>query len=594
MELARYNFPKSAQGIVINILADMFKNRVHTFLFFVFFAMLYALRFFWIDTDLPPWGMTCYHPIDEGLYAMGALNRYIYGAFEPDGAMIQANFRNGIFQTTMASLGLNVFGKTYMGLRSGSVLIMFISSLMLIHIVGYVLECSKMSVAKKNLLRLLISAICLVDFPMTIASKAFEPSAYRLFFCLACMCLFIQIEKSQRIVCIDIAYFFLGFLSIFSVFGCYITNIFLPIAVFVAILVLNLKEGTLPRSCLLFLVGGSIAFFICDAFYAYYFHSSCISNAIEIVHDFSGKVRYDVIPSNSLFKKIIYSSFHFMCANSNLYNIPIIVFAWSLFPLSFADAIRKKSVMIAIHIIYLMFFIQTAINEDYIVKKEIIVYPLLLVIFFQDCAISFVESKNKYLKWLYRGWCFAVILAVGVIAAYRLYMIGDGTNLDFTTADRTTICVSALVSIIVFIAYYRDKIICPFAKHTKYYIMALFITVLVNSFLVINHIYLNPTYSEKEAMIKIGKDVGENRVYGSYMYGFVLYNDIKPFWNKRDGLIKTLENKDGLFYYLDYSDFHFPLARRKNFKWSEIQVYPRRFPMRGVNHSVSLYIGESE
>ena len=54
----------------------------------VFICLLFCLRVFHIDQDLPPWGVVTYQPIDEGQYAAPAINLQTFGVVNAQDALL--------------------------------------------------------------------------------------------------------------------------------------------------------------------------------------------------------------------------------------------------------------------------------------------------------------------------------------------------------------------------------------------------------------------------------------------------------------------------------------------------------------------------
>ena len=60
------------------------KNKKNAWICILLFFLFIISRLLFLDEDLPPWGIINYQPIDEGSYAILALNQYNYDAISPD------------------------------------------------------------------------------------------------------------------------------------------------------------------------------------------------------------------------------------------------------------------------------------------------------------------------------------------------------------------------------------------------------------------------------------------------------------------------------------------------------------------------------
>lgn len=100
-------------------------------------ALVYFLRVLNIDADLPPWGVLGYQPIDEGIYSALAINAYNYGTLSladiyPGGySLVSSQDIASPIMNLVVYLGMKLFGDNYFGFRVGSVVIGFVSLLVI-------------------------------------------------------------------------------------------------------------------------------------------------------------------------------------------------------------------------------------------------------------------------------------------------------------------------------------------------------------------------------------------------------------------------------------------------------------------------------
>ena len=97
---------------------------------------MYFTRGFLLESDLPPWGVIAYQPIDEGIYANLALNFINFDSINPNDYyagqyeyLMQSHMICNVVGNFFTALSLLVFGDNYFGLRMG---VVFIGYLILI------------------------------------------------------------------------------------------------------------------------------------------------------------------------------------------------------------------------------------------------------------------------------------------------------------------------------------------------------------------------------------------------------------------------------------------------------------------------------
>lgn len=566
-------------------------------------VLLFSVRVYNLDNDLPAWGIVNYQPMDEGQYSTMALNKYNSGSIRLDlkleniDFLTSAHIRNNVIGNFFVYIGMLLFGDNYYGFRISSVLfgtlnyILFLLILRNIKKIYGKEECSKWN----NSIYVAMGVLLLVDFVYTVASRVIETSIYRMFFIQLIIFLF-TIPKQSDIFEQKIRFLIAGILSVGSVFAVYITNIFIPIAMFATIIFCAIYKGKeyFFNAMFSFIAGAGIAYVLCDLYYNIVWGTSCIVNTMQIISDFSGTNGYtggtDIL---ALFGLLL----HFLSANSNLYNASILYMFLLLLPIVGKLIIRKKDInMFLVYNTIFFLLLQTFINEDYIVRKYIMVYPLLLYLIYYilvqntDERVKGYFENKKTTKIVYSIFCCMIC---SVIVLYRLYFIENETYKDFSSTDKNIIMVQLIFILIAEIIFIIS--ICKLQFHNKIYRICffniiLFSSIITNVYFSGKHVYFYNSYTERELMKNIANDVGDEWVYGVYAISFTLYNDIKPIVNNYTIMGKEIENFDGKWY-LDYSDYCFPqevMGNKKN-EWIEKQTYKRNFSTFGTKRSVSLY-----
>lgn len=569
----------------------------------VVIILLFGFRIFNLDADLPAWGIVNYQPMDEGQYATMALNKFNTGSIRLDiklqdmDFLTSAHIRNNVIGNFFVYLGMVLFGDNYYGFRISSILFGGLNFILF----GLILFNIKKNFGKEkrdlwnNLVYLAMVILLLVDFVFTVACRVVETTIYRMLF-LQLIVYFFTINKQSDFYEQKFRFLLAGFLSVISVFAVYITNIFIPIAVLLTIIYYGICKGKkyFFDAFMFFVAGAGIAYVLCDLYYNFVWGTSCIVNTMQIITDFSGTMGYT--GGNSILG-VLGLVLNFMASNSNLYNIVVFYAFLILLPLIIKLIFQKKNAnMFFIWNVILMLLLQTFINEDYIVRKYIIVYPLVFyLIYFVLISFSIEDIKSyfdhrKVCKIIYSIACAALCTWIVI---YRLFFIENETYRDFSLVDKN---VTMLQILFIFIA---EILLILFAVKRQYNkrfyaitisIVIILASLITNIYFSTRYVYCNKSYTEKKLMQDIAKEVGEEWVYGIYSVSFTLYNDIKPMLNTYSIMGGEIANSDAKWY-LDYSDYNFPseVMSDENTEWIEKEEYYRNFSTFGTKRNVSLY-----
>lgn len=117
-------------------------------LFLLLCALFFISRVAFLDSDLPPWDVCQYQPIDELYYSITAFNIYHYGDIlhkvipyvESDSST------ENLLGNLLASITLFLFGNNYYGMRMSSVLAaFFIFVMMYFTLKNYLFDASSCS-----------------------------------------------------------------------------------------------------------------------------------------------------------------------------------------------------------------------------------------------------------------------------------------------------------------------------------------------------------------------------------------------------------------------------------------------------------------
>lgn len=552
---------------------------------------------------MPPWGIVNYQPMDEGQYATMALNDYNYGSLRLDinlkerDFMTSAHIRNNIVGNLLIYAGMVLFGDNYYGFRFSSIFVGFFNFLLF----GAILSNLKSVLGKEKYKARNTYLFCgimflfVTDFVYHIACRTVETTIYRMFF-LQLILWFLTLPVKNEVYKTCLRFMIVGFLAVFSVFAVYITNIFIVAAILGIVVFYGICHGIkyFIEAFSGLVAGSGMAYVICDLYYNIVWGSSNIVNTMQIISDFTGVSGY---ASEKNMTSFFISFINFLSANSNLYNIGIwFVFLLSIPLISEMILKEKNESVFILFIIYSMFLMQTFINDDYVVRKYVLVFP---IVFYLLYAVTISNSLNKIEKYFKekRSWIIGYsIICLGMcmgIVIYRLFLIGNGTCEDFSTIDKMVVL--SQIFFVIFIECLVLRIVLR-EKLNRFILEKLFIGAILlgclipNIYLNLKYVYLNNSYTEKELMQAVGEYANEEWVYGIYSISFTLYNDIKPIVNSYDDMrMQITEYEDK--WYLDYSEFMFPSKVMKSeiLQWNEYVTFEREFSTFGQKRSVSLY-----
>lgn len=444
----------------------------------VLWILLYSLRIINLDADMPNYGIAFYQQIDEGSYSYLALNQLNYGCINPDISVDEVeqytapHLRTNLVGNLLTFAGVKIFGDTYYGFRLGSIICMFCNYVLIYLILAKLRKWYGTSENKSWRLLILFVLLLTFDFSFTLASRIVETSIYRMLFLLLVVVGNMYLERDNFL-----KYFFIGFLAVFSVFGIYITNIFLVVACGFQLIYMFVTENKkhVLKCVAGFCMGGILALIICELYMQTFWNVSLVQNSIEIISSFSNIGGYVETGGNSRVNYLL----NFLGANFNLYNPAISMLTLCALPITATYAFKKKEKNIIFLIsIYLCMLAQTIFSEDYIIRKYIIVAPVVVAIIyyyilhFKDIVGSWTKKK----KTIFSAYAvIAMFITIGE-SLHRLKFIKDGSELDFSRWDKRIIygisiitCVLLLYYILSYIwnqrAFYKRRDFCDVVSY---------------------------------------------------------------------------------------------------------------------------------
>ncbi|GAA0083780.1 hypothetical protein UT300007_02190 [Clostridium sp. CTA-7] len=595
-----------------NILSNIINSKKIYIIFALFICLIFSLRIINLDSDLPPWGIVNYQPIDEGSYSILALNKINHGEMNPSisdfniEVYTPPHVRVNVIGNGISYLSMRLLGDNYYGYRMVSIIcslaIFILIYLTLKELTKYYAEHS----IKRKWFILMIMLFLATDFTFLVASRVVEPSIVRAFMNILAVYFYIKLRDKDKL-----RYFSLGIISTLSILFVYITNVFIyiPCGLVLLLYLLEKKYKTFFMNSAFFLLGVGVAILIVEPYYRIVWDTSGIANMFSAIKDFSSVSGYET--SNAIkgyFKNIVM----FLSSNIFLYNPLLLAASLISLVVNLYNAIKQKNEILLFSVTAIIgLLLQTLYSQDYIIRKIIVIYPVLIVnIFLMSFYIKDIiekiigiKEKNKRIKLKISSLVLLLIVTSITICAisFRMFIFSDGTINDFERIDKLLIIVLGISSVLIIIIC---QVINLFKKafnenlNLTFLFISIIISLSLSLYMSIKYVYINPTFTEKQVMVELGKVAKDNYVLGEYENGFALYNDIKPVLNTYSKIGEFIE-EDGVEYYFDYY-FNPSIEGEKNFidnvvfQNSEYTVYPikvfeRNFTTFGVSRSMALY-----
>lgn len=575
----------------------------------IILVLIYFFRIINLDQDLPPWGVGAYQPADEGAYAMLAINLQNYGVINPIspeatgigyGSYTPPSLRTNILGNLFSYIGLTLLGDNYFGLRLPYVLFGFINLMLFLIILNIMRK--KYGTGQNIEKWLVVGALfCMVtDFSFFLASRTVEPSLVRMMFSELAFLTFLKLPDSYRL-----RFSLMGILITTSVFLIYITNVFFYLAMGLTLLYILRTKGRdkFLSATGYFILGCLLVYALSEMYFYFFWHTSALINMYYSIVDFAGVQGYNITGVTGVItlKIILKGLIKYFSANYFLYNIPVLaLFAISV-PIVVYAIVKKKDINVFFLFgSVLSFLLQTMVSEDYIVRKLIVIYPYFIFLIFlayynrKEFLNTIIKRKNLITIYLF----FTGIFCISALV-FRLFIVRDGTVLDFSISDKLLIIILGLVPTLIFMIksiyeIHKNKlnnnlIICGF-------LMIFSMAIVLNITLITKFTVASPKFSERDAMIELADKVNGKYVVGNYQIGFTLYNNMKPIYENYNVYSTIMKrNKDVL--YLDYED-KVPGIRKfldytifKDSKYTAVPIYEvkRGFQTFGQVKNMSLY-----
>lgn len=561
----------------------------------------FSIRLISIEADLPNWGIGQYQAPDEGPYGYLALNKLNYGKINPDfintpdiDQYTAPHLRGNLLGNLMVYIGIKIFGDNYIGFRIGSFFMMFVNLLLIYGILNSMKDnYNKKNYKKGNILKVTFLCLLMIDFTFTLASKVVETSIYRQFTILLCLYIYIKMNKSNIL-----KFFLIGFISVFSVCGIYITNLFFVVAVGLTVLIYWTKDIKKNfKSVIFYFGGGCLSFLISDFYYRFFWGLTLFENTLLTLNNFSSLEEYTATSSIYL---ILRRGFHFWASNFNVYNISMVFLFLLLLPLVLWKSWKNRDEFLILNLCtYGCLFLQTLYTEDFIFRKYILVVPcLIFLLYFGIQEVALINWKDinlikKISILCYMLLCFSLCV---FLLYYRFVQIGDGSIADYSIMD---IKILLYINIIFLIVSFVGITVFLFFNHFKIWhisILWCFIScIIINAYLDLNYIYGNRTYTDKEVMIELKEFENQKYIVGDYILSYCLYNEITPVINNYQPMFNAMIENDRYFFGYStewntgFKGYIEGELEKRDYKLKLIKKFPREQKTFGIHRDMALY-----
>ena len=513
--------------------------------------LLFSLRIFNLDCDLPPFGLSYYQSIDEGLYSKMAINLYKYDSLlnTADFSLYTApNYRANIIGNILQYISLKILGNNYYGFRIAYVIIAMLALFLIIKTVEEITKQYGISVKNSRFFILSIMIFVIADFSYLMMSRTVENSNIRVAILILSIYIFVKANTKYR-------YFLLSFIGILSIFLVYYSHI-VTIAT-ASVLVLNSlfrKNWEHSKKIIIqYLLGILLGIIIAELYYLLVWNTGAFSNLFKAIFDFSDRI--NTVQSAGLLKKLVKGVFLFLNSNMFFYSFAFLFLSIVSIIFNIGYAIKKNDeIYLLINVIIILGFVQSVLTQDWMERKAIVFYPALIIniiLFIINISKNrlVVNIKQSTKKICYTLFCIALL--INIYTMFRLH-INYSYFYDFGKADILIVLISIAFQFVCIVIFVYKYIFKKNYNGKLYYCIIMLSVVVINLFFSFKYVYLNDSYVSKKTMKEIGNIVGQDYIAGPYAYGFSLYNDCKMISNK-NLQVKQLVDEGYVEYVLDYS-----------------------------------------
>jgi 4-amino-4-deoxy-L-arabinose transferase-like glycosyltransferase len=496
-------------------------NSINWVIVCLLFGAYFYSRLVFLDADIPIWDLSFYSPIDE-LYYTGLAFQKFQGV---DWRLKQAVLRDwpnfiDITQQISTYFTLKLAGNNYYGLRLPSVIMGAFSVTFL-----YSLLKNRFGL----LLAIVGSLIFISNYGFILATRIAEPTIFRMAFMLFVMYfLSVRIRWGKISLFLEVA---LGFLSGYSVFFIYPTNLFIIPAVFCIYFYISLiiYKEKLNRGYAFFVIGLVMSFLLYILFTLSFSYFD-----FKFLDVFSPRVRVPAM---------------------NFLNINVIK-STMLSILSQASYFSNYNLKLLFEMAFFFFFLGFACNT--------------IIFFFKNHGVG----SKYYKKYFILNLSNLKYLVDSIILIFFISFLAQTCFVNDYPQRKLIILFPIVIYIICFMLNVIKVLFVKYNKGLRYIALLIIIGILVpiifsNTMESYDKVYKNPKYSYKKAMQSM-KDYDGELIIAGYSFGFRMYNqyhtaiNIYTYWytekKRYIALITSLAKKYEGVRIIDSSD-----SSRKSF-----------------------------
>lgn len=557
---------------------------------FVFF--LFFFRVLGLDKDFPSFGLTFYQAKDEGTYSTMAILLYNYGSvFRADSMeiVIAPTFRANIVGNILQFISMKLLGDNYYGFRGPYVLISFGTFFLTYVTLKKIINIYKFPSNSKWII-LPIMLYMVFDFSFLMSSRCVENSSIRALVTIFTLYLWIRCNYENKK-----KYFWLGFISITSMFFVYYSNVHLLGASFVigGVKLLELiakQKNNFKEYILNWLAGFTVGHIIVEIYYFTIWGTGCWTNLFSSLGSFSDRIVTSTSGDQSVLLRYLKGFLTFWSSNMFFYGIVILMLVVVALCINFLLFFKEHDEnLLFILAVFLVIVAQSTLTNDWMERKAISIYPLLFVCVFLGFGLL-IWKKNTVSKVLLNCiYILPILLCFPILYSMIRFRISKSYFVDFEKVDINIWWILTILQVLVLVIFFISMIFKKKCISVNTIMIGVGFAIMLNCYFSAKYVYTYEVYSEKEAMVGIGEIVGDEYVAGPYTYAYTLYNDIRPVWNAENYCIEDIENGK-IRYFCDYSSgpYYVNLMNpQKDFVL--VQSFERKLIAQGREFPIGIY-----
>jgi 4-amino-4-deoxy-L-arabinose transferase-like glycosyltransferase len=485
-------------------------------------AIFLASRLVFLDADVPTIKLTQYSPIDEFAYSVPAFNLLHYGTWTHQVAAWAPveGWPMNVLQNVVAAFTMQVVGYTYWGLRASSILFGLVAFLAMVGVIERATRETpeRAEDSRRWPLAILTASVILllVDFSSLISGRVVEPTISRVAVVAGLVWLISRgtflgnrPEFRRNLV--------LGLLVGGAVWFVYIYNVFLIPGVLVAVLAWAWKQGrpAVARHATAFVAGVAIAtaaYFV--AIWAVY-HLSPVGWYQTWIASYGNSARFEGPTIAHLTSLLDANIFRLDRPFLLLFLLGLPIFAWWTVKVRRPWAVLVWSLLI-------FFVAQSAFIADYPQRK----FLILVVMALPSTAVA-ILWRGPFIDWLLRtrvAWLPAVVWVLGVVGLVVRRISSFSLTPTFDLMLRASAWIGVVALLLWLISRSR-----PLTVISAAVAFATMVTPL--AYLDATYVYRHPTYSYRDTLIAVRREIDGHITAGSLAFGMQLYNQSLPVLN---------------------------------------------------------------